>query len=94
MRKIALFLGLVFIVHPGYAADVSDIALERYFKKTTVSGNHVAALKKRIFQGDVAYLATIHGYPNNLAVCESLIAPYNSDASKSVLPGTYFCELL
>ena len=44
--------------------------------------------------GDVAYLATIHGYPNNLSVCKELIAPYNKDSSKSVIAGEYYCEEL
>jgi len=39
-----------------------------------------------------AWLATIHGYPNNLEVCEELIAPYNSDQTMSDLPGTYRCR--
>ena len=93
MKKIFLIV-LTFLVQAAWAADTSEVDLERYFKNHTVSGNRVAALKKRIIANETAYLATIHGYPNNLAVCEELIAPYNIDSSKSVLPGTYFCELL
>jgi hypothetical protein len=44
--------------------------------------------------GGSAYLATIHGYPNNRSVCEQIIAPYNKDAALSVIPGEYFCEEL
>ena len=93
MKKIFL-IALTFLVQAAWAADASEVDLERYFKNHTVSGNRVAALKKRIIGNETSYLATIHGYPNNLAVCEELIAPYNIDSSKSVLPGTYFCELL
>ena len=39
-------------------------------------------------------IATVHGYPTNLSVCEQLIAPYNQDQSSSALPGDYFCEEL
>jgi hypothetical protein len=54
---------------------------------------HAVALKKRTL-GGVAYLATIHGFPNNRSVCEEIIAPYNKDPSLSVIPGEYFCEEL
>jgi len=39
-------------------------------------------------------LATVHGYPNNMSVCEDLIEPYNNDASLSVISGQFFCERL
>ena len=39
-----------------------------------------------------AWLATIHGYPDNRSVCEDLIAPYNTDPDLPVLPGIYFCR--
>jgi len=94
MKKTIIGACLTVCTAASIAGDVSEVALEKYFKNHTVSGNRVAALKKRIIANEVAYLATIHGYPNNLAVCEELIAPYNTDRSKSVLPGTYFCELL
>lgn len=94
MKTLFCIFGSIFFLHSVSAADVSEEGLQRYFKNHTVAGNRVAALKKRIIGNETAYLATIHGYPNNLAVCEDLIAPYNTDSSKSVLPGTYFCELL
>jgi hypothetical protein len=59
----------------------------------TVSGEFVVALKKRTL-GEVAYLATVHGFPNNISVCEELIKPYNEDSSMSTLAGEYFCEEL
>ena len=73
--------------------SITDSELEQFFVKHKVDGSVVAALKKRS-AGVVAYLSTIHGYPNNLSVCEELIAPYNRDASMSVIPGEYFCEEL
>lgn len=72
--------------------SISTVALENFFKKHKVEKNRAAALKKRSL-GD-SYLATIHGYPNNLAVCEELIAPYNKSTSKSIVPGSYYCEEL
>lgn len=71
--------------------DMSDVQLEEFFRNHTVLGMPVAGLKKRSL-GTVAYLATVHGFPNNLSVCEELIKPYNDDASKSDIPGDYFCE--
>lgn len=41
-----------------------------------------------------SWLATIHGYPDNGAVCEELIEPYNNDPSLSVMSGTYYCEAI
>lgn len=41
-----------------------------------------------------AWLATIHGYPDNGAVCAELIEPYNNDPSLSVMSGTYYCEAI
>ena len=70
------------------SSDVEDL-----FRKHKVNGYPAVALKKRTL-GSVAYLATIHGFPNNHSVCEELIAPYNKDASLSVIPGEYFCEEL
>lgn len=73
--------------------SITESELEGFFTKHKVEGNVVAALKKRS-AGVVSYLATIHGYRNNLSVCEELVAPYNKDASMSVMPGEYYCEEL
>ncbi len=40
------------------------------------------------------WLATFHGYVDNRATCEELIAPYNEDSSLSVMPGDYVCKEL
>jgi hypothetical protein len=72
--------------------SISADELEHFLRKHKVENNPAAALKKRSM--GVAYLATIHGYPNNLSVCNELIAPYNKDSSLSTVPGTYFCEEL
>ena len=73
--------------------SISDKELEQFFRKHQVDDNYAVALKKKSL--DVtSYLATIHGYPNNLSVCSELIVPYNKDASLSTMPGTYFCEEL
>ena len=78
-------------VTTGDTIASSDV--EDFFRNRKVDGNQTVALKKR-FPGGEAYLATVHGYPNNRSVCEDLIAPYNKDASLSVLPEDYFCEEL
>jgi hypothetical protein len=71
--------------------DIASSDVEELFRKHKVDGHHAVALKKRSL-GGVSYLATIHGYPNNRSVCEELIAPYNRDASLSVIHGQFFCE--
>lgn len=76
--------------------DLTEDKLDTFFRNHTVSGKHAVAIKKRLTssQSETSYLGTIHGYPNNLSVCEELIAPYNEDSSPSVVSGTYYCEVL
>lgn len=52
--------------------DISSSELEDFFRKHTVDGKHAVAMKKRSL-GSVSYFATIHGYPNNLSVCEEVV---------------------
>lgn len=66
--------------------------LESFFRKHKIDGNYAVALKKRSF-GE-SYLATIHGYPDNLSVCQQLIEPYNRNSDLSSIEGEYFCEVL
>ena len=73
--------------------SVSEEELETFFRKHRVGNNRAVALKKNSL-GSISYLATIHGYTNNLSVCNEVIAPYNKDATLSTIPGTYFCEEL
>ena len=75
------------------SGDMTSSQLEAFLRKHKVDNHNPVALKKRSVGGD-SYLATVHGYPNNLSVCMELVAPYNSNPSLSVLPGTYFCEEL
>ena len=75
----------------GGSLSSSDV--DSFFRGRTVDGHYAVAIKKRVLGGE-SYLATIHGYPTNLSVCEQLIAPYNQDQSTSALPGEYFCEEL
>jgi len=75
------------------SSSVSEEEFEQFLRKHRVGRSHAAALKKNSL-GVVSYLATVHGYPNNLSVCNEIIAPYNKDASLSSIPGAYFCEEL
>jgi len=79
---------------PGNSvSDITYEELEAYLRSHTVDGNISVAIKKASL-GDISYLATVHGYPNNMSVCEDLIEPYNNDASLSVISGQFFCERL
>ena len=73
--------------------SISSRDLEGLFHKHKVDGNYAVALKKSS-AGVASYLATIHGYPNNMDVCELLIEPYNKDPSLSAVSGTYYCQAL
>jgi hypothetical protein len=104
MRSKNLVMAAVFLSLAGYGCtptdsggDLTEEQLETFFRKRTVTGNHAVAIKLRftVPSPSIAYLGTIHGYPNNLLVCEELIAPYNKDPSLTTIPGgTYFCEVL
>lgn len=101
-RALVSVLFLTLLLHPGSAdsvqgRDLSEEQLEGFFRNHTIEGNHAVAAKVRFSVPipGTAYLLTVHGYPDNLAVCEQLIAPYNEDPNLSVMPGnTYFCEVL
>ena len=75
---------------PGTLEDFNDDLLRTLQNKPTDLGKPAMLMKSGSAEGD--WLATIHGYPNNLEVCEQLIEPYNSDPSMSVIPGQYFCR--
>lgn len=81
----------------GPGGDLAEDELEDFFRRHTVAGNRAVAVKLRfsVPEPGIAYLATVHGYPNNRQVCEELIAPYNADPSLTIIPGgRYFCEVL
>ena len=76
--------------------DITEQELENLFRNHTVSGNQAVAMKLD-FQIPVswtAYLWTIHWYPNNLSVCEELLAPYNSGEIEVMQWNFYYCEVL
>lgn len=73
--------------------SITSEQLESFYKAREIDGVRAVALKKRSV-GIVAFLATVHGFPDNLSVCEELIAPYNKGESKSDISGDYFCEEL
>jgi hypothetical protein len=73
--------------------SITNEQLEGFFRAHKVEGKSVVALKKRSL-GVTSYLATIHGYPDNLSVCEEVAAPYDKDSSTSVISGEYYCEEL
>lgn len=96
MRQATLILILAtapLLLAFGWGGDLSSSDVEEFFRGHKVDGHYAVAIKKRSM-GDVAYLSTVHGFPNNRSVCEELIAPYNKDAALSVIPGEFFCEEL
>lgn len=84
------------ITVPFSVGDLTEDKLDEFFRSHTVSGKPAVAIKKYLTspQSDSSYLGTIHGYPDNLSVCEELIAPYNEDPSLSIIPGKFYCEIL
>ncbi len=98
MQKLVIIISILFL---SGCADVSIVSgesieakeLEAFFRKHKISENYSVAIKKHSLGGE-SYLATIHGYPNNLSVCQQLIEPYNKGTESSVIIGTYFCDVL
>lgn len=64
--------------------------LKDHLRKYPVAQSQAVMLRK-VSIAD-AWLATIHGFPDNMAVCQDLIKPYNADKDRSVIPGRYYCE--
>ena len=72
--------------------SITEEKLESFFRKHKVGGNYPVAIKKHSIAE--SYLATIHGYPDNLSVCKQIIEPYNKDQKLSAIEGEYYCEVL
>lgn len=98
MQKLVIIMSILLL---SGCIDVSIVSgesieskeLESFFRKHKVDENYPVALKKHSLGGE-SYLATMHGYPNNLSVCQQLIEPYNKGTESSVVAGTYFCDVL
>lgn len=93
LQKIIACLGLLLCCFlTGCSGNISDSELEKFFRKHTVDGNVPVALKKKGIAE--SYLATIHGFPDNMSVCNDLAEPYNNNPDKSVIMGEYYCKEL
>jgi hypothetical protein len=73
--------------------SISSKALEEFFRDHKIEGNFPAAIKKRNDFG-ISYIATVHGYPNNMLVAQDIVNVFNKNPSLSAIPGTYYCEEL
>jgi hypothetical protein len=106
INRLIIFLIIITFGVVGYTSfnnkkissgNLTEKELEVFFRNHTIANNHAAAIKLlfTVPQPGVAYLGTIHGYSDNMSVCEELIAPYNEDSSLSTIPGgSYYCEIL
>lgn len=93
MRQVTTVFLLTLLAGCGSGSITAD-ELEAFFNEKRIDNNRAVALKKSSSAGGAAYLLTLHGYPNNLSVCEELIKPYNADPKQSVIQGTYYCQQL
>ncbi|MDD4295184.1 MAG: hypothetical protein PHP69_06715 [Candidatus Omnitrophica bacterium] len=90
--KRLLVLSVILIITGCGKTIVTEEKLESFFRKHKVGSDYPVALKKRSIAE--SYLATIHGYPDNLSVCRQVIEPYNKDTKLSAVEGGYYCEVL
>ena len=88
---ILLIASLSFVISGYDDGANAEQGLYRQLAKHPIGSSPAVMLKKRSM-GGVSWLLTVHGYPNNLSVCQQLIAPYNVDRELSVIEGEYFCE--
>jgi len=89
--KYFLILSIALLLS-GCGKTLTEEELESFFRKHKIEGSYPVALKKRSVAD--AYLATIHGYPDNLSVCKEIIEPYNKNQELSTVEGEYYCEVL
>ena len=88
IRCKALVIAVVATASYGLVVHGADQAyVQRFFAKNKVGRSPDIAVMKN----GTDHLMTIHGYMDDLAVCEQLIEPYNQDSSLSTLPGSYSC---
>jgi len=90
--KHLLMLSIILILTGCGKTTLTEEKLESFFRKHKVGSDYPVALKKRSIAE--SYLATIHGYPDNLSVCEQIIEPYNKNQKLSDIEGEYYCEVL
>lgn len=64
--------------------------LEAAYKSKPSRWSRAYALMKESPTGE-DWLLTVHGLPDNKAVCDEIVEPYNSDPSLSAMSGTYIC---
>ena len=81
----------------GACGDASNLEKTESFegKLRATYGEKPGSMAYGIVKNSVAgdsWLATVHGDPDNEAVCEELIAEYNESPEMSVLAGTYRCD--
>jgi len=74
------------------ARDFDERLQEVYWTRPNQLDPAYAVVKTGV--GGDAWLATVHGFPDNSSVCWELIEPYRNDPSLSDLPGEYTCRAL
>lgn len=84
---IALFVILLLSGCESGQKEVGQEAVKDFFAKNRVGSSPDYAVMKN----GTDHLITIHGYANDLDVCQRLIEPYNRDPSLSAVPGSYTC---
>lgn len=90
MKRLIVLSTSLLLVACG-SNEGAEEGLQRQLSENPVGSSPAVMLRKDGAAGD-AWLATVHGYPDNLTVCEQLIAPYNKDPNLSIMPGRYHCE--
>lgn len=85
-------IAALFVILPLFGCgtgqkEVGQETVKDFFAKNRVGSSPDYAVMKN----GTDHLITIHGYANDLEVCQRLIEPYNRDPSLSAVPGSYTC---
>jgi len=88
MFKMCVPIIALFLVSCG--SEGGEEGLKEQLRKHPVGGSPAVMLKKSGIAE--SWLATIHGYLDNMSVCEDMIKPYNENPSLSDVEGTYYCQ--
>ncbi len=93
VRAVSLFaIGLLAACDtPGPMESLAEFEGDLRTTYSEKPGAPAYGIFKNNAAGD-AWLATVHGYPDNRLTCEQLIAEYNEESELSVFDGTYRCE--
>lgn len=96
MKWIVIFaVATILAGCPQKNGPTPEADIEKFFASVDVENGRPAALKKLSPSlGVTSYLLTVHGYADNLSVCNELIRAHENSGQGNVVDGSFRCELI